>query len=206
LLHMKVCVCDYLRATKVFIFFFSAYNEGVYFHRMKMLDRAVDSYLRATRLKHELAEAHLNAGTIFLTALKYDDALRHFSWGYDVADTRALRSDALSNIGLIYKDTSEKDATRLYTSLDYFFRALVEVPDHPDALYNCGAVLDVLGDSMGAKLLYEKARTFVCFRALPMNIRMSKLFDSYLCASCFPPCPLNFCRLFRSDLTALAQV
>jgi predicted TPR repeat methyltransferase len=117
--------------------------------RLRLFDRAIESYRQAQALEPDSAEIHYNIGTVLKAKGELEAAIASFRKSIRL---KPWLAQAHYNLGNALKDKGNLDA-----AIESYKKALEEKPDHVQAYNNMAAALQDQGNLEAAKAAYAGA-------------------------------------------------
>lgn len=122
---------------------------GILYHRTGMIDRAIEKYRRAIRIKPSYAEAHVNLGSAYVDQGRLDEGMYEFMTALNLRSLDDIdTANLFINIGNCYLKKSMPDR-----AIEFFNYAVPIIPD--DA-----RVYVFLGRAYEAKRMADKASDY----------------------------------------------
>jgi tetratricopeptide (TPR) repeat protein len=126
-------------------------NYGLYLSEGGSLQASIDALNKSIALKNDFDKAYYNRGNTYAKAGNYREALKDYAKALSI---KSNYTDALNNSGNCYIMLQRPDS-----AVSYFERAIQSDPGNVKAVINLGVTLQNLGDTVNAKIYFEKARS-----------------------------------------------
>ncbi|MBK9402880.1 MAG: tetratricopeptide repeat protein [Bacteroidetes bacterium] len=126
-------------------------NYGLYLSEGGNMQASLDALNKSIALKNDFDKAYYNRGNTYAKAGNYREALKDYATALSI---KSNYTDALNNSGNCYIMLQRPDS-----AVSYFERAIQSDPGNVKAVINLGVTLQNLGDTVNAKIYFEKARS-----------------------------------------------
>jgi len=126
-------------------------NYGLYLNEGGNMQASLDALNKSIAIKKDFDKAYYNRGNTYAKAGNYREALKDYATALSM---NSNYTDALNNSGNCYIMLQQPDS-----ALRYFERAIQSDPGNVKAIINLGVTLQNLGDTVNAKIYFDKARS-----------------------------------------------